>query len=209
MISNYASIIADNLTTLYSRDLSERAAAAGAVLRDDVLSLRAFGADCLLSRQGITLDGRSETGPVGIIVSLYALHASDAACIPEPYKSFKQLPGSMPYAGAFTNRSEQALVPSVEYLAAARPTILAQFSGDEAPRSCAGDFAFVVRPLPKIALCYLFYRADEEFPASVTCLYASNAERFLPTDALADVGEYTSKAMLALAAGHRQRFSLT
>jgi hypothetical protein len=47
-------------------------------------------------------------------------------------------------------------------------------------------------------LCYIFYRADEEFPASVTCLFSNNAPDFMPIDGLADVGEYTSKKILAL-----------
>ena len=54
-----------------------------------------------------------------------------------------------------------------------------------------------LNPLPKIALCYHFYLPDEDFPANVTCLYANNADRFLPTDALADVGEYMSRALIA------------
>ena len=40
-------------------------------------------------------------------------------------------------------------------------------------------------------------RPDEDFAANLTCLFAANAHRFLPTDALADVGEYTSRAMIA------------
>jgi len=56
----------------------------------------------------------------------------------------------------------------------------------------------MVYPLPKIALCYIFYEADEDFPASVTCLYSNNASSFLPIDALADVGEYTSKKILTV-----------
>ena len=56
----------------------------------------------------------------------------------------------------------------------------------------------MVRPLPKIALCYVFYEADEEFPPSVTCLYSHNAHLFMPTDGLADVGEYTSRTILDL-----------
>lgn len=36
---------------------------------------------------------------------------------------------------------------------------------------------------------------DEEFPASVTCLYSNNARMFLPIDGLADVGEYCSKIL--------------
>lgn len=71
--------------------------------------------------------------------------------------------------------------------------------GSEAPEGTGGDLSMVLRPLPKIALCYLFYEADEDFPASATCLYSANAEQFLPVDALADVGEYTSKTILNIA----------
>jgi hypothetical protein len=200
-MNNYTAIITDNLAALLTRDLAERAAAMGAYLADRTLRLRAFGAECLLTEQGITLDGQPETGPRGIIVSLYALHATTENAIDAPFKSFKQLPGSMPYAGAFANRTEQSLIPEVERLFAAKTTILDCLSGSEAPKAAPGDFSFVIRPLPKIALCYLFYRADEDFPASITCLYSNNADRFLPTDGLADVGEYASKAILAIAKG--------
>jgi hypothetical protein len=56
----------------------------------------------------------------------------------------------------------------------------------------------MVYPMPKIALCYIFYQADEEFPATVTCLYSNNAHLFMPVDGLADIGEYSSKRMLDL-----------
>ena len=69
-------------------------------------------------------------------------------------------------------------------------------NGCKAPAGIGGDFSFMVFPLPKIALCYIFYEADDDFPASVTCLYSNNAISFLPIDALADVGEYTSKKIL-------------
>jgi hypothetical protein len=61
-----------------------------------------------------------------------------------------------------------------------------------------GDFSIIVRPLPKIKLRYIFYLADEEFPASATCLFSNNALSFLPVDALADTGEYTSKKIIDL-----------
>ena len=63
-----------------------------------------------------------------------------------------------------------------------------------------GDFSIIVRPLPKIMLRYIFYLADEDFPASATCLFSSNSLSFLPIDALADTGEYTSKKIIELVA---------
>ena len=61
-----------------------------------------------------------------------------------------------------------------------------------------GDFAFVLYPLPKIAMYYIFYEADEEFPATVNCLFSDNANSFLPVDGLADLGEYSSKKILEI-----------
>jgi len=49
--------------------------------------------------------------------------------------------------------------------------------------------------LPKIALLLIFYLPDEDFPASATCLFSTNALSFMPLDGLADVAE-TSKALM-------------
>jgi len=53
-------------------------------------------------------------------------------------------------------------------------------------------------PLPKVPLSYIFYAADEEFPASVTCLFAANAESFMPVDGLADVAEHTARKIIRI-----------
>lgn len=197
-MSNYGTIITANCAALFAGDPGERSAALPAELEGSTLIMEAFGSEVELTPAGIMLDGQPETGPLGIIISLYALHAARDDMIPAPFKSFKELPDSMPYAGAFTNRTEQALVPAVNRIAAARANIMERLKGTAAPEGTGGDDAFVVRPLPKISLCYIFYEADEDFPPSVTCLYSHNAHLFMPTDALADVGEYTSRKILEL-----------
>ena len=196
MASNYAAIIRENLARFFELDLKERAAALPARIAADGVVFNAFGAVCSLTQMGVHMDGRPEDGPMGIIISLYALHASQEACLLEPFKSFKQMPNSAPYAGAFTQRTEQALVPAVDWLNQHRTQIYTLMDGCDAPSAVSGDLAFIVHPLPKITLCYVCYLADEDFPAGVTCLYSNNAHLFLPTDALADVGEYTSKTIL-------------
>lgn len=158
---------------------------------------QAFGEPCSLSSEGILLSGEPVGGPVGVLIALYAHHASREAVQLEPVKSFKQIKGSMPYQGAFSARSQQGLVPHVEHIRANQGKIVDRFSG-QANERARGDFSFTLYPLPKIPLYYIFYLADEEFPASVTCLFASNAERFMPVDGLADVGEYTAKKMIQL-----------
>lgn len=102
----------------------------------------------------------------------------------------------MPYVGAFSSHTEQILLPHVERIGQCRLQIMETLRGGDVPGRMGGDFSFMVHPLPQIALCYIFYEADEDFPASVTCLYSSNSLSFLPIDGLADVGEYTSKKII-------------
>lgn len=197
-MDNYAKLTTDNLNRLRERSMEDLARALPAEIEDHQVAFNAFGRKCLLSSQGIFLDDKPETGVVGILISLYALHADPQPQILEPFKAFKEFPDSMPYAGAFVSHTENILVPHVPRIEAAQQAIFITLDGRENDTAASGDFSFVVRPLPKICLCYIFYHADEDFPASVTCLYSSNANEFMPIDGLADVGEYTSRRILEL-----------
>ncbi len=198
MTGAYEQIIRDNLERLY-RDLpGDLARALPAQRRGQRFVFPAFGRRCVIAPDGITLGDHPQTGPVGILISLYALHVENREMRLQPLRAFKELPDSMPYAGAFAARTEQTLVPHVARIAQAAARIEKTFGGHPPPAGTGGDFGFVLYPLPRIALCYIFYEADEDFPAAATCLYSNNADRFLPTDALADVGEYTSSRMLSL-----------
>lgn len=196
MKNNYATIVRNNLDRLYRNlpwDLEDRLPAHKT---GRVYSFAAFGRPCMISPAGITLDGLEPPAVIGILLSLYALNASGEQPRVEPLRAFKEFSGSAPYVGAFASHTEQILVPAVSRLKVHTQLIVDRLAGRAAPASAGGDFAFVVRPLPKIFLCYIVYEADDDFPASVVCLYSNNADRFMPLDGLADVGEYTSKAIL-------------
>jgi len=143
----------------------------------------------------VTLSRSEVVDPKGLIVSLYALHANPEQLQLEPFKSFKDFPGSMPYQGAFSANSERVLVPHVPLIKEREEDIKAVFDGEDGHD---GDFSFILYPLPKIALYYIFYLPDEDFPASVTSLFCANALSFMPLDGLADVAEYTSKEIIRL-----------
>ena len=198
MTGNYAKIVQDNLDRLYGHLPEDLAKNLPGVQEDQRYIFTAFGEKCTIEPKRITL-GQKESSPVlGILLSLYALNACPDVCIPFPLKSFKEFPDSMPYAGAFTTHTEHPLAPYVSGIRDAAQKISRSLNGGEVPPDTGGDFALVVYPLPKIALCYIFYEADEDFPASVTCLFSNNANRFMPIDGLADVGEYTSRKILSL-----------
>jgi hypothetical protein len=99
--------------------------------------------------------------------------------------------------GAFVTHTATILVPHVTQIKLNSSEITRFLCGISPPGQTPGDFALLVFPLPKIGLYYIFNEADDEFPASVNCLFTNNSNRFLPVDGLADVGEYTSRAILA------------
>lgn len=198
MTDNYTRIANDNLKRLYRELPDDLASRLPARRQGQAFAFSAFGQACVITPDGITLDGEAVPGVLGILLSLYALNATTDAPMLEPLKAFKEFPDSAPYVGAFASHTEQILVPAVPRIKTRLEAIEQTLGGGTPPASSGGDFAILVRPLPKIRLCYIVYEADDDFPASVICLFSSNANRFMPMDGLADVGEYTSKRILQL-----------
>lgn len=198
MIDNYDKIVQNNLKTLYERlphDLDQRL---GAVRDKDCFLFHAFGEPCVIAPERIILGSETAPSILGILISMYALHAGTETCVTTLFKAFKEFEDSMPYAGAFATHTELVLVPHVSSVKNGLETIVSAMKGEPPPAGTPGDISFVVYPLPKIALCYILYDADEDFPAAVTCLFSSNADRFMPIDGLADVGEYTTRKIIDL-----------
>ncbi len=194
--SAYAKIIRSHLTDIFQDSPMVLSSYPGVETTTEGLCFRAFGMDGILSPDGVFLDGQPQWGPQGIILSLLARHAVTDAPMETPWRAFRELPDSAPYIGAFRAHCEQLLVPHVPTLHQHRESIMASLPGRLPEQDGPGDWAVIVEPLPKIALCYHVYLPDDEFPANVTCLFSNNADRFLPTDALADVGEYMSRALI-------------
>ncbi len=182
---------------LYARLPDDLERSLSAVREGNVFHFKAFGQPCTITPEGIILSGELLTGGMGIIIALYARYASHDAVQLSPPKAFAQIKGSQPHQGAFRTRSERSLVPYVGVIRESMDRIVQVFDGFE-NRDGSGDFSFTLFPLPKIPLSYVFYVADEEFPASVICLFAANAESFMPVDGLADVGEHTAEKIIEL-----------
>jgi hypothetical protein len=199
MSQNYLKIRNDYLKKAWARTPTGLAGALPARLTEAAaLSFRAFGEDCLLTETEITLAGAPATGPRGLLIALYASTVRDLPVQLDTLKSFKELPGSMPYQAAFAANAERLLVPQVTAIHGQQEMLAAVFSGHLNCEPPSGDFAFTLYPLPRVPLYYIFHLPDEEFPASVTCLFAANALDFMPLDGLADVAEYTGKRIKSL-----------
>ena len=195
MTTNYEKIIIGNLSKVFSDPPPDLHRSLGAERNGGSIILRAFGQDCSIDHEKVTLSRSECINPKGLIISLYALHANPEQLRLGPFKSFKDFSGSMPYQGAFSANSERALIPYVPLIEERKEEIKAVFDGKDGHD---GDFSFILYPLPKIPLYYIFYLPDEDFPASVTALFCANALSFMPLDGLADVAEYTSKEIIQL-----------
>lgn len=198
MSTGYLAIRNDYLARAWDRGPEVLAACLPARLDHGSLEFRAFGEDCLLMKDDIFLAGLSAQGPEGLLIALYASVAPARELAFLPLKAFKELPGSMPYQGAFAINAEKVLGPLVGKIYKHRDRLVRIFSGHHNEDAASGDFSFTLFPLPKVPLYYVFHLPDEEFPAAVTCLFAGNAASFMPLDALADIAEYTASKIKGL-----------
>ena len=198
-MDNYEKIIRDNLDRLYKNLPEHLDRLLPGLRRKDLFRLKAFGQSCQIRPDGVSIGGAPETGVVGILITLYALNAKMDPCLPTPFKAFREFANSLPYVGAFASHTESILTPHIEAIENNFDLIFNALNGELSSAAESGDLSIIVRPFPKIMLNYKFYLADDEFPASATCLFSNNALSFLPIDALADTGEYCSKKILELA----------
>lgn len=197
-MDNYGRIVRDNLDKLYQNLPENLDRLLPGKRKNNQFCFKAFGQSSLIGPDGIFVDDRPETGVVGILITLYALHANEDPCMPTPFKAFREFPNSLPYVGAFASHTESLLIPHIDAIEDNFGPIFKNLNGEISRDYEGGDFSLIVRPFPKIKLRYIFYRSDEEFPASATCLFSNNAMSFLPIDAMADTGEYTSKKIIEL-----------
>ena len=200
MTQSYLNIRNLYLSEAWKRTIDELRSAVPAEVENGGLSFMAFGERCVMSPDEITLGGGPARGAEGLLTAMYASRTPARPVQLQPLKSFKELPGSMPYQGAFAANSERVLEPHVEAIQRRQGDIVSKFSGMVNTDAVSGDFSFTLHPLPRIPLYYIFHLPDDEFPAGISCLFAANAHEFMPIDGLADVAEYTARRIIALLA---------
>ena len=198
MPENFLQIQKEYLQKVWERELKELEEFLPASFKGGCFYFQAFGEPCELTPQEILLGGQPLTGPEGILIALYALHVQKEEPQLCPLKSFKQFPGGMGYQGAFVMNAEKILHPYVPEIQQHQQELIGRFSGHFNPDATNCDFSFTLYPLPRVALYYIFSLSDDEFPASVICLFPSNATHFLPVDGLADTAEYTARKIIEI-----------
>jgi len=198
MSQNFLSIQKEYLKKAWARPIRELEVALPAHYAENCFHFQAFGEPCEIHREEIILGGDPLHSAEGVLIAIYASFVTNQPIQLQPLKAFRQFPGGMSYQAAFSMNAEKVLIPHVESIQKRQEELIARFSGTPNRDVKRYDFSFTLHPLPNVPLYYLFNLPDEEFPASVTCLFSSNADSFLPVEGLADTAEYTSKKIIAL-----------
>lgn len=99
--------------------------------------------------------------------------------------AYRELPGGMFYANAFSGYAEKRLARAFgdnldEFQAAAL-----KLGGE---RLSLGNAAFEFGVLPRVRLAVVYWLGDEDFPPNVSILFDAAASHYLTIDALAVVG---------------------
>ena len=125
--------------------------------------------------------------------SLYCILSgyAEAKLVPETSKliSFRQLSGGHAYYGAFVRRAVQP----IERVFGSKPEMLVEaaklFGGSQMR---LGDYSVKIYSLPLVSVHVVLWSKSPEFPASANMLFDSSVSRYLTTEQVAMLGEFTS-----------------
>ena len=109
------------------------------------------------------------------------------------YLSFRQLYGGDVYFGAFERRAIRPLRETF----GEEPSALIRAAEPLGGKAVElGDSAVQIQVFPKLPLTVVIWAGDEEVPPSANILFDSSANRFLPTEDLAAIGEIIAKMLV-------------
>ena len=128
----------------------------------------------------VTLGSEAEQVPIGerLLILHYLVTARGTPPANEQI-SFKEIPDGMMYYPTFYKR---AIGPILTRFGASPANLIAaaaMFGGVDAHQ---GDAAVTVQAFPKVAITWVLWRGDDEFPAEGTILVDRNIKDYLPTE---------------------------
>ena len=145
--------------------------------------------------QGTVSESETNEEPavaVQIILLHYLINADGTRPV-DQWIAFRQLPGGQAYEGAFRQRAPLPLAAAFN-ANASEVTAAAEALGGTT--LSYGDVSYLFRTLPRLRMAVVFYRSDDEFPASANVLFDGAAEHCLPTEDLAVLGELLADLIL-------------
>jgi len=168
---------------LRQADLADVCLRSGAVPVDtDVIRLRFLNRDYRIDRLPGNVSFLSDTEPVPVAEKLLILHYLVTAKGTPPGNgqiSFKELPEGVVYYPTFYKRAIRPLLNKFGASPAGLIAAAAMFGGAEAHQ---GDAAVTFQAFPKVAMTWVLWRGDDEFPAEGTLLADRSIQDYLPIE---------------------------
>lgn len=168
---------------LRQADLADVASKSGAVqVGADVVRLTFLNREYLVDRLLGRVILHADTEPVPITERLLILHYLVTAGGAPPrgeWVAFKELPDGMLYYSTFYKRTVKLLLKKFGDSPAKLIAAAAKIGGIPVQM---GDAAVTVRALPKVAVTWVVWRGDDEFPAEGSVLLDRGITDYLPTE---------------------------
>ncbi len=124
---------------------------------------------------------------------LYYFATSDGSPRVGSWISFSELPDGRFYTRAFQGYTGNALVRAFQSSEAGFMRA-AEYIGGR--RLVFGDISYAFDALPNVALMAVFWRGDEDFPASIQILFDAGVSHHLSTDVCAVLGSMLTRRLV-------------
>jgi hypothetical protein len=164
------------------------------------LRLPVWGRLVAITWPGLVASNQQTGQELGVDVQallFYHFTTSDGSPLAEQWISFSELPDGRFYNKAFQGYTGNELVRALNSNFETFVHAAESLGGLRLP---LGDVSFSFRALPKVALLVVFWRGDEDFPASIQILFDANAGRHLSTDVCAILGSMLTRRLIKAAA---------
>lgn len=158
-------------------------------LDSESLKVRFLGQDyCVTKTDCKPLGGHvDDTKDVILIVDyLLSFGSLDAG---DDWIDFRDLPGAVPYDGAFRANVEMVLEKYASEIIERKDELTSKFDGYDAVGFANADFAVIFQVFPRVDCLVLLCVGDDEIGAGAKLLFSSKAQYYLTTESLAAIGE--------------------
>jgi hypothetical protein len=168
---------------LRQADLADVCLKSGAAqIGADLVRLRFLNKDYLVDRLLGQVILHPDTEPVPIAERLLILHYLVTAIGTPPrgeWIAFKDLPDGLLYDSTFYKRTVKLLLKKFGDLPAKLAAAASKIGGVKAQM---GDAAVTVQAFPKVAVSWVLWQSDDEFPAEGSVLLDRGITDYLPTE---------------------------
>lgn len=141
--------------------------------------------------------GREDEVPIkDQALLLHYLYTANGAPVQNKFISFKELPDGAIYTDPFYRR---AIEPMLKVFGNNHELFVGLAEKLGGIKQTLGDVSVTIPILPKVAVTYVMWSADDEFPATGNILFDASAPNYLPTEDYAVVASNVVYKMAGMA----------